>query len=72
MKLDVVELCECCYNCMREHTFTKNNTFGRCTYLENRLPADIAVKDRMVDISKFHKCRHYLKDADKYTVMDLI
>jgi len=72
MKLNIVELCECCYNCQRDHVFTKNNTFGRCKYLENRLPVDVEEKDRMVDISKFHRCRHYLKDVDKYTVMDLI
>lgn len=70
MKIDSIELCECCNNCNREHHFTKNNTFGTCLFMSNKISVGILEKI-VVDISKFNKCRYYLRDEAKYAEMSI-
>jgi len=63
--MDIVKLQETCESCKWPHSWYGNKRTGHCDYLEAQIGQD-------VPITRFHRCKNYLRDTAKFKEMQAV
>lgn len=62
--MDIIKLQETCESCRHAHSWNGNKRTGTCDWLE-------AQTGQEAPITRFHRCKNYLQDTEKFKEMQV-